>query len=82
MVALTLGVEGDVGNVFLANGGSRPSTDCPPHARFTVILPILITYNNKSSIIALPTTNTPTPTTNIHTPTTSYAKQYITAERL
>ena len=33
-----------------------------PHARFTAILPTVITYNNKSIVLALPTTNTHTPT--------------------
>ena len=68
-------------HLFGANRGSWPSTDCLPYARFTVILLAVITYNNKSIILALPTTNTHTPATKTHTPTTSYVKQYIIVER-
>ena len=86
-------------------GWPGPPTDNPPHAKSpavhckdrvldSIILLIRISYNNKSVILALPTTgtrpkthiHTPTRAINIHTPTTnthtptSYWKQYIIFE--
>ena len=56
-------------------GQLRPSTDCLPRARFTAILHTVITYNSKSIILALSTTNTHT-----HTPTSKIFMHIILCE--